>query len=144
MLTKDQVERPTKKSQQMVLIIDRSEDSRQVLKTALERRGFQTMESLTARDGLKMVRMHHPELVVLDLEASPVNDPAVGIQLDFEAEPSQTPIVILGNLRKNEVLPPHCSVVRKPYHYGPLIRKIEQMVASNERGCDSPLLRASH
>lgn len=143
MLTKDQVKRPTKKSQ-MVLIIDRSEDSRQVLKTALERRGFQTMESLTARDGLKMVRMHHPELVVLDLESIPVNAPAVGVQFDLEAEPSQTPIVILGNLRKDEALPPHCSVVRKPYHYGPLIRKIEQMVASNERGCDSPLLRASH
>ena len=143
MLTKDQAKRPVIKSQ-MVLIIDRSEDSRQVLKTALERRGFQTMESLTAGDGLEMVRMHHPELVVLDLEAIPANEPSVRVQLDLETEPSQTPIVILGNLRKNEVLPPHCLVVRKPYHYGPLIRKIEQMVTANERGCDSPSLFASH
>ena len=114
-----------------VLIIDQSQDSRQVLRTALERRGYQIIETRTAGDGLELVRIHHPELVVLDLETIPTDDPSIRVELDLETETSQTPIVILGNICKNEALLPHCSVVLKPYHYGPLIRKIEKIVASN-------------
>ena len=114
-----------------VLVIDQSEDTRQVLRTALERRGIRIIETQTANDGLELVKSHHPELVVLDLEAIPADDLSLRETIDSETESRQTPVVILGNIHKNEALLPHCSVVRKPYHYGPLIRKIEQMVTSN-------------
>lgn len=114
-----------------VLVIDQSEDTRQVLRTALERRGIRIIETQTANDGLELVKSHHPELVVLDLEAIPADDLSLRETIDLETESRQTPVVILGNIHKNEALLPHCSVVRKPYHYGPLIRKIEQMVTSN-------------
>ena len=130
LLAQQESTRPTNQPR-TVLIIDQSEDSRQVLKTALERRGFQIVETRTAGDGLELVRIHHPELVVLDLETIPTDDPSIRVELDLETETSQTPIVILGNICKNEALLPHCSIVLKPYHYGPLIRKIEKIVASN-------------
>jgi len=130
LLTKQLSSRP-KRQARTVLIIDQSEDSRQVLRTALERRGFEIIETRTAGDGLELVRSCHPQLVVLDLEAVPLDDPSIRVEIDLETEISQTPIVILGNIHKNEAILPHCSIVQKPYHYGPLIRKIEQIVAAN-------------
>jgi len=122
---------PTQDQPQTVLIIDQSEDSRQVLKTALERRGFRILETGTAGAGLEVVRSGQPQLVVLDLEAIPPDAPSLRVEIDLETETRQTPIVILGNIHKNETLLPHCSIVRKPYHYGPLIRKIEEIVTAN-------------
>ena len=116
---------------QIVLIIDNSEDSRQVLRTALERRGVEIFETGHAKRGLELARQHHPTLIVMDLEAVAVDDVSVRDNLDFEAENTQTPVVILGNLCKKRTIRPNCSFVRKPYHYGPLIRKIEQLLSLN-------------
>ena len=116
---------------QSVLIIDHSADSRQVLRTALERRGVVILEAEQGQIGLELARRYHPTLVVLDLETIPAGDDALRNGLDSETENARIPLVILGNIRKSEALLPHQSVVPKPYHYGPLIRKIEQLLSSN-------------
>ena len=126
----DQVGSQTQRS---VLIIDHSADTRQVLRTALERRGLLIFEAERAEIGLKMTRRHHPALVVLDLETLPAGAEAVREGLDSETENSRIPLVVLGNVRRSEALLPHQSVVQKPYHYGPLIRKIEQLLAASEQ-----------
>ena len=55
-------------SRQSVLIIDASEETREVLQTALERRGLRILAADRARRGLELARRHHPDLIVLDLE----------------------------------------------------------------------------
>lgn len=119
--------------QQSVLIIDHSADTRQVLRTALERRGVLILEAKRAEAGLKLARRHHPALVVLDLETIPAGGEAVRERLDSETENSRIPLVVLGNVRRSEALLPHQSVVQKPYHYGPLIRKIELLLADSKQ-----------
>ena len=126
----DQVGSQTQRS---VLIIDHSADTRQVLRTALERRGVLIFEAKRAETGLKLTRRHHPALVVLDLETLPPGEESVREGLDTETENSRIPLVVLGNVRRSEALLPHQSVVQKPYHYGPLIRKIEQLLAASEQ-----------
>ena len=54
--------------QRSVLIVDRSEETREVLQTVLERRGVRTLAAGRAEMGLELARRHHPDLVVLDLE----------------------------------------------------------------------------
>lgn len=119
--------------QQSVLIIDHSADTRQVLRTALERRGVFILEATRVETGLKLARRHRPALVVLDLETIPAGEQAVRDGLDTETENSRIPLVILGNVRRSEALLPHQSVVQKPYHFGPLIRKIEELLAAGEQ-----------
>ena len=120
-----------KYARQSVLIIDRSDDTTQVLRTVLERRGVQILQTRHAETGLELARHYNPTLIVLDWEAILARDPSIRDGLDYQTKSTQTPILILGNLRKSEALLPHYSVVRKPYHYGPLIRKIEQLLTSN-------------
>lgn len=145
-----------------VLIVDRSDESREVLKTALERRGWQIFESARAADGLALARQHRPALIVLDLDA--VGAKAAQSALAADAEIQEIPLVLLGTIRRtgryaaaNSLNSPANSranrsitssvakqnsptrstgsfgqIVAKPYHYGSLILKIEQMLRQGQ------------
>jgi len=110
-----------------LLIVDESEDSREVLRTALERPGLEIYEASEARSGLELARLHHPQLIVLDLEAESADDPQVCESYDEQSSCDQSQMVLLGSLRRSERFAKP-QVVAKPYHYGPLIQKIEQML----------------
>ena len=110
-----------------VLIVDPSADSRSVLRTALERRGVRIFEAPGARQGLEIVRAQHPEVVVLDWESTAAEDASIRAAYESELTSHRAELVILGNLRRCEVTADQ-HLVRKPYHYGPLIRKIEQLI----------------
>lgn len=110
-----------------VLIIDRSADSRDVLRLALERRGVTIFESPDARQGLDMLRQHRPEVIVLDLEAEAADDAGVRAAYDDEMAAHRAEMVILGNLRRDQLVADQ-HLVPKPYHYGPLIETIERLV----------------
>ena len=148
-----------------VLIVDRSAESREVLKTALERRGMRIFEAAGAEDGLKLARKHRLDLIVLDLEATESSDAGlesaervtatasdtvnrasdVTVSMnaaaprrtsadDFAAASRSsgalTQMVLLGVARRRTTLPPERAdqFVAKPYHYGPLILKIERLL----------------
>ncbi|MHB0958978.1 MAG: hypothetical protein ACYC6N_23905 [Pirellulaceae bacterium] len=122
-----------------VLIVDRSADSRNVIRTVLERRGVQILEALSAQQGLEIVRRDRPEVVVLDLEAEAADDVSVRCAYETELADHRAELVVLGNLRRSDVMPEQ-HLVRKPYHYGPLIRKIEQLIehTANRRPSAGP------
>ncbi len=110
-----------------VLIVDQSADSRHVFRTVLERRGVQILEAPGARQGLEILRQQRPEVVILDLEAEAADDAAVRAAYDTEMAEHRAELVVLGNLRRSDMTADQ-HVVRKPYHYGPLIRKIEELI----------------
>ncbi len=114
-------------SPRSVLIVDGSADSRDVLRTALERRGLEIFEAARADEGLILARQHKPSLIVLDLDIDARSAENLPLEFEQTARGEQTPLVLLGNIRRpsDDV----CKFVAKPYHYAPLIRKIEQLVA---------------
>lgn len=116
-----------------VLIVDPSEETREVLQTALERRGVRTLSAGHIRPALQLIKEHGPDLVVLDAEAS--GDPAEAVSSllsggDIAGAPH---LVVLGSFRRPPLSAEGCDFVAKPYHYGPLIRKIEELLT--EVGC---------
>ena len=119
-----------------VLVVDASDETQEVLRSALASRG---MESLAARDvqqGVDLASQCRPDCVVLDLEieahrrgATPAT---VAQRMSSALADSTTPVVILGTMRREsrearERLPG--EFVAKPYHYGALVRKIESLVS---------------
>jgi hypothetical protein len=123
--------------QRSVLIVDQSEETREVLQTVLERRGVRTLAAGGAEKALELARRHHPDLVVLDLEMD--NMPTeqfcgAGVSpTDCRAGETSSPqyqpqFVLLGNLRRQGNDLPGSEFVAKPYQYGPLIRKIEELL----------------
>ena len=115
-------------NRQSVLIVDSSEETREVLQTALERRGVQIFSASRARQGLKLARQHHPDVIVLDLEVKGGGADRLPARLAEQAPPDgQQRLVLLGSLRRGKAVPSG-EFVAKPYHYGPLIRKIEELL----------------
>jgi DNA-binding response OmpR family regulator len=118
--------------QRSVLIVDQSEETREVLQTALERRGVRTLAAGRAEKGLELARQHQPDLVVLDLEIDDM--PADGFSVSSsERTPKrryEPQLILLGSLRRQGNHLPGGEFVAKPYHYGLLIRRIEELLES--------------
>lgn len=114
-----------------VLVVDRSEETREVLRTALERRGVRILSASRAHQGLEMARRHRPDLIVLDLEWQRGTPEEICAPFVRESRTRQTPLVMLGTVRRRagrgEL--PAGEFVPKPYHYGPLIRRIEELLS---------------
>jgi CheY-like chemotaxis protein len=115
-----------------VLIVDRSEETCEVLQTVLERRGVRTLAVGKPEKGLELAKRYRPELIVLDLESCRPDAPPAFYEAD-ESLPSHdrrlSPhLVLLGTLRDRRNRPTDGEFVAKPYHYGPLIRRIEELL----------------
>jgi DNA-binding response OmpR family regulator len=115
-------------SQPRVLIVDASRDCREVLRMLLEQRGATTMEAEGPAQAVRLADEFRPNLIVLDAESDPSPAGDATRDLSHAATRSHTPIVILGKLRQPQSVAAS-QIVAKPYHYGPLIRKIDRLLA---------------
>ena len=117
-------------SRRSVLIVDASDETRVVLQTALERRGLRTMAASRAEQGLAMAQQHHPDLIVLDLEIDSCGPEEVAAPFAAQSRTDHACLVLLGSVRRRQP-PPQGEYVAKPYHYAPLIRRIEEILSAN-------------
>jgi DNA-binding response OmpR family regulator len=115
-------------AERSVLIVDPSEETREVLRTALEQRGVRTLSASRAAQGLVLARQHRPDVIVLDVEDDREWSPPLCGGLVGEAQTQATQMVFLGKIRRDQPCPAG-DVVPKPFHYGALIRKIEALLA---------------
>ncbi len=116
-----------------VLIVDGSEETREVLATALERRGLQILATSGAEQGLQLARRHRPDLIVLDVEIEEPDEATACAPLAAQSEVNRTPLVVIGSARRACCGPHVGEFVSKPYHYAPLIRKIESLLEGTAR-----------
>lgn len=112
-----------------VLIVERSGEIRDVLRTALVRRGLEVYEASRAEDGLELARRHRPNLVVLDLDDQSANADSLSVEFSRATGTESTPLIMLGTLRRGTS---RGQFVTKPYHFRPLISKIEQMLRARQ------------
>ena len=71
-----------------------------------------------------------PDLILLDADSDPSASGTPTSDLREAASRNHTPIVILGKLRQLHGELESGQIVTKPYHYGPLIRKIDGLLAA--------------
>jgi CheY-like chemotaxis protein len=126
-------------SPQSVLIVDRSEETREVLRTALERRGVRTFTTGRGRQGLELARQHHPDLIVLDIEAECADRKNFAGALVEQSQKDHASLVVLGSIRRRQPGLAGEEFIAKPYHYGPLIRKIGELLGTPRQ----PLARSA-
>jgi two-component system cell cycle response regulator DivK len=109
-------------------LIESSDDEREVLRIALQRRGLRIFEASEAEAGLALAREHRPDVILLDLEAESADREELQDQFSAESSAQDSSIVILGRTRRFTASP-STQVVAKPYHFGPLVHTIEQLAA---------------
>lgn len=113
---------------QSVLIVDESIETRTVLRTALEQQGRQIYEATGTDEALQLAHLHHPSVIVFDLENKRAPAPTLADEFRSAALlPSS--LLLLGTARRVAQDFPKGEFVAKPYHYAPLIRKIEELLA---------------
>jgi DNA-binding response OmpR family regulator len=113
-----------------VLIVDESADSREVLTTLLARAGATTICARQANQALELAGLEHLDLIVFDAESDRTESGSGIDDLKAAASRNGTPIVILGTVRSAKKRPTSAQFVAKPYHYGQLIHKIEDLLAA--------------
>ena len=113
-----------------VLIVDQSAESREILRTLLERHGAATIEARRPDQAARLADLHRPDLIVFDAESDLSDHGEAGESLAAAAGRTDTPIVILGTISRSRQRFPAEQFVAKPYHYGSLIRKIRELLAA--------------
>jgi hypothetical protein len=78
---------------------------------------------------LALAKKHRPELIVLDLEIDDGSPDDIAGQFARQSQPGRTSLVLLGSVRRPQAIP-QGEYVAKPYHYAPLIRKIEEILSA--------------
>lgn len=113
-----------------VLIVDESEESRQVLSELLHRWGAETVQLPQADAAAEYARQHRPDLIVYDAESDHSDTCEATRRLADTAQGNDTPVIVLGSVTRSGKDIPAGQFVAKPYHYGPLIRRIEDLLAA--------------
>jgi DNA-binding response OmpR family regulator len=112
-----------------VLIVDRSRESRDVLRSVLAHRGAEVLEAGGYTHGAELAADERPDLIVVDAETKPYEvDGVSAARLAAAAARNACPIVVLGTFRRGASPLPTGEFVAKPYHYGALIRRIEELL----------------
>lgn len=116
-----------------VLIIDKCAESREVLRTILRRDGVKTVEALDAAVGLDLAKNWHPRVWVLDSDTIDLDDPNVCDGFCDEVKKDDCSVVVLGGMRSPADGLEPSEIMPKPYHYAPLIRKIEELLRQSTK-----------
>jgi CheY-like chemotaxis protein len=117
----------TKPSRPSVLLVEPSAEAREVLSTALQLRGLRILEAEEPRRGLELAQEEHPDVIVLDFDQSAVDE---GMHRDF-AKATKDPhsgLITLANAPPKRPAPAD-RFIAKPFHYGPLVQTIEQLIS---------------
>ncbi|MCA9230096.1 MAG: response regulator transcription factor [Planctomycetales bacterium] len=116
-----------------ILIVDSSAESRDILSTLLRRQGLETIETTGAVAASLVLGQEDPDLIVYDAESESVPGCQGALALSRSASRTATPIVVLGTASRD--LSPLASgqFVSKPYHYRPLIRRIESLLEGRNK-----------
>jgi DNA-binding response OmpR family regulator len=110
-----------------VLIVDALEETRDVLTTALERRGVRALAFPTSKRAAATARTTRPDLVIFDVEAEVASPRQALDAFAKDAELDETPIVAIGTARFEAPLG-EGTFISKPYHFAPLLEKIEALL----------------
>lgn len=113
-----------------VLIVDASRESRDILRALLDRQGTEILETSQIQAAGAITDREQPDLIVCDSDCDRSPNNRVTRELARQASRSAIPIVVLGTVRRDFGPLSDGDLVSKPYHYAPLIRKIEGLLGS--------------
>jgi len=123
-------------SKQSVLIVDRSDDSRAVLRMALQRRGLEIFEASRYEAARQWAQGHPVDLVVVDLERQGLDIENSSESFERQQDWGEVPLVLLGSARRKNGKDNQTDAgqfIAKPYRYGPLIRRIEELLETSQQ-----------
>ena len=78
---------------ELVLIIEDNEKNRKLVRDVLQVKGYRTIETETAEEGLKLVLEQSPALILMDIQLPGMDGIAALKQLKAEAKTKSIPVI---------------------------------------------------
>lgn len=78
-----------------ILIVDDSPTEVHVLKTMLEKNGFETMSATSGEDGIALAKQEKPDLILMDVVMPGMNGFQATRKITKEPETSAIPVIIV-------------------------------------------------
>ena len=113
-----------------VLIVDESAESREVLTALLARHGAATIQAQRPDQAAQLADLHQVDLIVFDADSDRSSAGRATAELQDLAGRRGTPVIILGTVRTPPNRPLWGQFISKPYHYEPLVHRIEELLAA--------------
>lgn len=86
---------PNPQASQMIMLVEDNADSRLMMKTLLEMKGYQIVEAGDGREAIEVAERERPDLIIMDLQLPRLHGFAVTRHLRQHAELGPTPIIII-------------------------------------------------
>jgi CheY-like chemotaxis protein len=118
-----------------VLLVEDTEDNRQMMKSLLEMSGFRVVEALNGREAIKLAREVLPQIILMDLSLPYLDGIAATRQIRKLPELSQVPIVVVSAHDTADfhslALDAGCNAyVTKPVHYQELEDVVNRLLSA--------------
>ena len=80
---------------ELILIVEDNEKNRKLVRDVLQFKGYQTLESETAEEGLRLAQESRPALVLMDIQLPGMNGIEAFRQIRADAKTARIPVVAL-------------------------------------------------
>jgi CheY-like chemotaxis protein len=120
----------------MVLIVEDTEDNRQMLTRLLQMSGYRVVEATNGKEAVEIAAREHPEIILMDLSLPMIDGLAATRRIRSLPEMKNVPIIAVSAHDTadfhNEALAAGCDAyITKPIDYPELEEVIERFVASH-------------
>ena len=125
-----------KESVATVLLVEDTEDTRQMMRRLLEMSGFRVVEAVNGRQAIELALEVRPQIILMDLSLPFIDGIAATRQIRGTRELSKVPIVVVSAHDTtdfhNLALDAGCNAyVTKPVHYPELEELVNSLLASH-------------
>jgi two-component system cell cycle response regulator DivK len=76
-----------------ILIVEDNEKNLKLVRDILQAKGFETMDAITAEEGLALVKLHHFDLVLMDIQLPGMNGIEALARLRADERTREIPVV---------------------------------------------------
>ena len=80
---------------ELILIIEDNEKNRKLCRDVLEVRGYQTLETNTGEEGIRLAREHKPALVLMDIHLPGIDGIEAFERLRADPETASIPVIAI-------------------------------------------------
>ena len=117
-----------------VLLVEDTEDNRQMMRRLLEMSGFRVVEATNGREAVEAAAQVQPQIILMDLSLPIIDGLAATRQIRNQPELNQVPIVAVSAHDTadfhNEALDAGCNAyVTKPINYTELEHLVTRLIA---------------
>lgn len=117
-----------------ILIVEDTEDNRQIMRDLLSSAGYELIEAQTGEDGVAMAKSHRPDLILMDIQLPVIDGYEATRRIKKDPALSRIPIIAVtsyalsGDEAKTRAA--GCDgYVAKPFSPRELLLKVRQLLA---------------